>query len=71
MRGITLNLKKLQYIRKKKSYYKLFKVYRAWKSKVATGKKERMAVYNRNIKGVITAFYALSQYTNESKQIQE
>jgi hypothetical protein len=59
MAGITLNHKKLVYIRNKKSYYKLFKLYRAWKGTVVLQKRARIAACNRNVKGVITAFYAI------------
>lgn len=66
MSALTVNKKRLEYIVNKKCYYQLFRVYRAWKRQAGVARIARMAQFNRGIKGVITAYYAIVQNWQDS-----
>ncbi len=64
--ALTVNKKRLEYIVNKKCYYQLFRVYRAWKRQAGVARIARIAQFNKGIKGVITAYYAIVQNWQDS-----
>ena len=59
MNVLTLNKKRLEFVTNKKSYYQLFRIYRAWKRHTQIKKIAKISEFNRAIKGAITAYYAI------------
>lgn len=68
MNALTLNKKRLEYIINKKCYYQVFRVYRGWKKQTKIDKIARISEFNRKIKGVITAYYAIVQNWQDGRE---
>ena len=65
MRGLSLSLKKIDYLKQKKRFFALFKVFKGWRQLHVMSIKENIIVYRRTFKTLALAFYALKSNSED------